>query len=50
MEHECSICLRDNKICKCGKSIWDIVRGKVNDCSIYEDYLYGLRKEKVKKK
>lgn len=49
MKHECGLCLRDNKVCKVGKSFWELLRGKVKDCSIYEDYNKGLVKEKIRK-
>jgi len=38
MKHECGLCLRDNSVCAIGKSFWELLRGKVVDCSIYEDY------------
>jgi hypothetical protein len=46
MKHECGLCLRDNSVCAIGKSFWELLRGKVVDCSIYEDYHKGLIKEK----
>jgi hypothetical protein len=49
MEHECGLCLRDNSSCMIGKSFWELLFGKVKDCSIYEDYHKGLVKEKIKK-
>jgi hypothetical protein len=51
MEHECGLCLRDNSSCMIGKSFWELLFGKVKDCSIYEDYNKGLKKQrKIKKK
>jgi hypothetical protein len=49
MKHECGLCLRDNSVCAIGKSFWELLRGKVEDCSIYEDYHKGLEKEKLPK-
>jgi hypothetical protein len=48
MKHECGLCLRDNKVCKDGKSFWQIALGKVKDCMIYEDYTQKLMKEQIR--
>ncbi len=46
LKHECGLCLGDNIICKSNKSFWELLKGKVEDCIIYEDYHKGLIKQK----
>ena len=43
-KYECRLCLRDNRVCKINKSFLEILRGQVEDCSIYEEYHEGLEK------
>jgi hypothetical protein len=48
MKHECGLCLRDNSICKCGKSFFELLFGQIDDCMFYVDYHDGLQKKDIK--
>lgn len=49
MKQECTLCIRDNFRCLCGKSFFSIIFGKVSDCMVYDDYHKNIIRKGKKK-